>query len=153
MNGVCVFSGMGQPFQNLQQQQQQPGGQQQLPGAQVQQQPSVSLLGTGTSGGGSLMSGSLIPSSAVGGRGTLPRTVPLTAVSQQQWPQNTQQQQWPNMQTVSASYSLLFFNSIISIGKDIWHDLIFFQLNEKESKPGVETKTCSLNCQTLCLLS
>lgn len=102
---MCIVSGMGQPFQNLQQQQQQPGSQQQVPGA-MQQGPSVSLLGTGTSGGGSLMSGSLIPSSAVGGRGTLPRTVPLTAVSQQQWPQqNTtqqQQQQWPNMQTVSS---------------------------------------------------
>lgn len=107
-----LATGMGQPFQTPQQQQQQqqpgavammqPGGQQQPVG-----QPSVSLLGTGGSGG-ALMSGSLIPSSVVGrGAGTIPRTVPLAAVSQQQWPGSAQtttpQQPWSLQQQTTVT--------------------------------------------------
>ncbi|GFU85109.1 uncharacterized protein TNCV_1553721 [Trichonephila clavipes] len=68
-------------------------GQSSHPSQQQAVQQSVSLIGTPSSSG--FVSGSLIPSSAVG---TIPRTVPLTSLSQSPaWPASTQpqdQQQW-----------------------------------------------------------
>ncbi|GBO25570.1 hypothetical protein AVEN_261512-1 [Araneus ventricosus] len=65
-------------------------------------QQSVSLIGTPSSGTG-IITGSLIPNSAVG---SIPRTVPLTSLSQSPaWPASTQpqeqQQQWNLQQAVS----------------------------------------------------
>ncbi|XP_042897230.1 uncharacterized protein [Parasteatoda tepidariorum] len=91
-SSLLRWRGMGQPFQP--QQQQQPMT------TLTTGQQSVSLLGTSSSGGG-FVSGSLIPSSAVSGgmgrgSGTIPRTVPLTALSQTL--QQQQQPMWPNSQ-------------------------------------------------------